>query len=899
MAPIKENFVNNKSGHNNYSRGEIIFKRWFDLFLLSFVAIIIYFLFSLFLKPYYLIANSTIQTAPLWIQCLIYILIFSLLWFPAVSYGSFSIRSFLPSTFLKYPPVWLACIFSLLGIFFLQQYVSIISSEPITLMSPIIMLFAFGVVIAGAVTAVCYSKLIHWHSFSCDKRQENHEMESRNSVTEDARAALFQWIEKEKPIETIDHDRLNNKPFAERIMNVLHKPKVTITVVGSYGAGKSSVLNMVKGSLRNDTANGALNHELIIPCDVCGWGLQRGSAAETILNQVIQTCAQHVDCLGISNLPAQYGESIGHVSTWSKVLSGLLPLSHDPMVALERMDRVLLAIDRRVVIFFEDLDRNWQGNDFWVEIIALLDRLKKLDRVSFVLAITETNKIGNIINRISDHVEIVPKLSYDQVSEICLNFKRFSFQDYKDKDILFNPKESRYRRIFSLDIVMQEHTDNGNLSTEDEVLQNQMNYLSKIIRPDELDAVTLIIDNPRNLKHVLRRTNHAWQTLHGEIEFDHLFVANVFRIAIPEVFNFIHEHLSDIQWLDLQSVEGTKKQQVREKLQKELSELINNARMYDSVEKLIRFVFPYWRPVSGSYGVIQGFSDTKPTDYWNRMIREKLDDGEVSDQAVAKAIAEWKQNKDLSVYEDLALAHAVITYPKLPAKIVQFGELLDGQDVHVLLSQLFEYAFQVKGIRSMYVSGVKELKQLIQEKEFSGHGQWLIDEVSKLFPINLSLANSVFLDFWGMADASEGQRVCNALLKNAKIIYTDKEVFIKAIGTHSSSVMEFVGRLDSAYKNYSGTAYNPGEWRWLADLLLDTVKKHSLIIIPQILEFAVYKEVEPSDKPWIFNSEYIKTLFQERQREVMLLLSNIDAGQLPEKMKTRATVAREMAKEWL
>jgi hypothetical protein len=118
MASIKENFVNNKSSLSNYSRGEIIFKRWFDLFLLSFVALVIYFLFSLFLKPYYLIANSTIQTAPLWIQCLIYILIFSLLWFPAVSYGSFSIRSFLPSTFLKYPPVWLACIFSLLGIFF-------------------------------------------------------------------------------------------------------------------------------------------------------------------------------------------------------------------------------------------------------------------------------------------------------------------------------------------------------------------------------------------------------------------------------------------------------------------------------------------------------------------------------------------------------------------------------------------------------------------------------------------------------------------------------------------------------------------------------------------------------------------------------------------------------------
>ena len=889
-------FNNEASGEKNPTRSAIIFKRWFDIILLSFVAPLIYFVVSLFFKPYFLKTASTIGLSPIWIQCTIYILVFALLWSPAVRYGSFSTKNFLPSL-LKYPPVWVACIFSMFGIFFLQPYVSIILGEPTTLVSPIIMLFAFSVVIAGAVIAVGYSKLIHWHSSSCDKRQENNEMESRKPITEDA-SALFQWIEEEKPIETIDQDRLNNKPFAERIMNVLQKPKVTITVVGSYGAGKSSILKMFKSSLRNDTANGALNRELI-PCDVCGWGLQRGSAAETILKQVIQACAQHVDCLGISNLPAQYGESIGHVSTWSKALSGLLPLSYDPMVALERMDRVLLAIDRRVVIFFEDLDRNWQGNDFWVEIIALLDRLKKLDRVSFVLAISGTNKIGDIINRISDHIEIVPTLSYDHVSEIYLNFKRQCFQRYKNKDILFNAKESRYRRIISLDIVMQDKIDNGIVSEEDAVLQDQMNYLSKILRPDELDAITVITENPRNLKHALRRTYRAWQSLHGEIEFYHLFVANIFRISMPEVFNFIHEHISDINWLDQQSVAVDKKQPVREKLQKELSEIINNAPRYNSVEKLILFLFPYWRSVSGRYGVIQGFSDTRPTDYWNRMIREKLDDGEISDQAVAKAITEWKQNKDLSVYEGLPLVHALDSYPKLPSKIVQFSESMDGQDVHVLLSQLFEYAFQVKGIRSTYVSGMKELKQLIQEKEFSGHGQWLIDEVSKLFSINLSLANNVFIDFWRMADVTEGQRVCNALLKNAEMIYSDKEVFIKAIETHSSSVVEFFARLNRAYETYSGVNFNPAEWSWLADLLLNTVKTHSSIVIPQILEFAVIKEVELPARPWIFKPEYIRNLFQEKQKEVILLLSYIDISQFSEKIKTMAIAAQEGAKKWL
>jgi hypothetical protein len=274
---------------------------------------------------------------------------------------------------------------------------------------------ALGFVFAGAVIAVGYYKLIHWYPLPSDKEQNNHVYKTIKPDNEVADPLLL-WIKEERPIAKIDQDRLNNKPFADRIINVLQQPKVTITVIGGYGAGKSSILNMVKNYLKT-SGTIITSNSVFITCDVSGWGLKKGSAAETILKQLIQTCAQHVDCLGLSNLPEQYVASFGHVSSWSKVLSGLLSLSYDPMLALQRIDRVLLAIDKRVVMFFEDLDRNWQGNDFWVEIVALLDRLKNLDRESFVLAITETREIGNIINRISDHIEIVPKLSFDQVSK--------------------------------------------------------------------------------------------------------------------------------------------------------------------------------------------------------------------------------------------------------------------------------------------------------------------------------------------------------------------------------------------------------------------------------------------------------------------------------------------------
>ena len=198
----------NNSSEKNPTRKVIIFKRWFDIIILSFIASLIYLVASLFLKPSLSEALSIFGIFPIWIQCPILILMFTLLWLPVIPYGSFSKKSFLPSIFFRYPPFWIACIFSLLTIIFLQPYIAIISGERITLTSPIVVLDAFAVVIVGAAMAVGYSTLIHWHTSSCVRRQENHEVETLQPVSEDSKA-LFQWIKEERPIETNDQDRLN------------------------------------------------------------------------------------------------------------------------------------------------------------------------------------------------------------------------------------------------------------------------------------------------------------------------------------------------------------------------------------------------------------------------------------------------------------------------------------------------------------------------------------------------------------------------------------------------------------------------------------------------------------------------------------------------------------------
>jgi len=615
---------------------------------------------------------------------------------------------------------------------------------------------------------------------------------------------------------------------------------------------------MVRNSVSIDISSN-ISSESLIFVDVLGWGLDKQSAAEIILRQVIQGCADHVDCLALSNIPAQYSASIGHLSSWSKGLSLLLSSAYDPMNTLETMNTVLKAINKRIVIFFEDLDRNWQGDDFWAEIISLLDRLKKLDRVSFVLAITGTDRLSDIINRISEHIEIVPKLSVNCVSQMYATFKHGCIQEHND--ILLSDQKFRYNRI---------------LASKEDMRDKIREILNQ--RPiDELETLTAIIENPRNLKHILRRTYRSWQTLHGEIDFDHLFIANVLRIAAPNAFNFIHENIRDIYWLGQKERKEEDEKPRREKLQTKLSNLFTDGpAKHENVEKVISFLFPYWeyRYFSGAE-TIQGLSDFKYSNYWERIIREKLNEAEISDQEFVRAVHSWKANKDMSVYRAQSLASATIDVPEFPKKLYQFRELLDGNDVHVLLSQVFDVIFHAGGTYTINFPGRDEFKQLMWEKSYIDHRQWLISEVTKLYNFNLSIAVQVFSHFTVIIDNEVGQNICNILIDNAKSVYSNRELFIEAVQSSPTSIRDFVGILNHHYEKYGYVESTNEKWRWLADLLLDCERTHRTVIIQQIVEFTVYNEINQSKLPWLLNTRGIEHFFQDRHRELLVILSKL------------------------
>ena len=732
------------------------------------------------------------------------------------------------------------------------------------------------------------------------KKDQKVSKQVKEKIFADDIKSLLQWIEKEKPIETPFQDRLNTKVIADRIAEVLSgSALITISVVGGYGTGKSSILKMVQNYLRSNEVKKKQNNS-VIPVDVCGWGLSKGTAAETILKQVVQECSEHVDCFGLSNLPAQYAASIGAVSGWSKALSSLMSISYDPMKALERMDSILLAINKKVIIFFEDLDRNWQDDEFWVEIIALLDRLKKLTRVSFVLSKTETSEIGDIINRISDHVEIIPRLSFGHFAEIYESFREYCLKAFDD--IPLEGEESRYRRIIT-----------GNIKAS-----NKLEREMAVSTSDKADIIATLVETPRNLKHALRRTYEAWQSLHGEIEFDDLFIANAIRVSELGVFNFIHENISDIRWLGRQGTKKEEEQKERDALKEKLklANVMESPSRQEAIEILLKFLFPYWKysPIYTN-AAIQGFSKIDPTDYWERMVREKLDDEEISDQEVARAIINWKENKDdLPVYKNLRLAQAISEIIGFPDKLKQLGELLlDTEQVHKLTSQLFQIVFREKGLKDENFPGSNELHKLMSsielKRSFSSkedlvspfnHFTWLVEEVNKLFPYSLLIAARVYnyWSLWSALDPSYTEDYNTAyrtVLEKAKSCYSDNNTFINAIKADDNAVSEFIRTLLNKHRN--DPQFVPNDWRWLKDLLINNMQTNYSIIVPQILEAFIYQEKFPNG-PWLL-SKTLPVFFQEKNRDVMMLLSKLDTNQFTGRRKLMAEAAREQATEWL
>lgn len=231
----------------------------------------------------------------------------------------------------------------------------------------------------------------------------------------DDNEALRRWILEERPLISPGEDILGYDIIAKKIARtILRNDHTNIGIIGSYGSGKSSVINLTKYYLTEnknavrESADGLPNDENLVICSVDGWGLISKSVAKNILEELLEELKVHVDCLSILGLPENYRKALsGSKAIGGDIISPLFEYSQSALKLLIKLDNILCAAGLRVVIFLEDLDRNSSDEIIRDEVPALLDKLRKLKCLTFVLAIGTERSYSDFVIRICEKTESI------------------------------------------------------------------------------------------------------------------------------------------------------------------------------------------------------------------------------------------------------------------------------------------------------------------------------------------------------------------------------------------------------------------------------------------------------------------------------------------------------------
>lgn len=381
-------------------------KRWIDLIFLTVVAVLV----SVLLYPlFYRASNLIDQATANWIPSIRYLavlLIAGVLWMIVIRLGGFRFSDLKFVTFFRYPPTWFFGIVSAIGyliaiIKYNNLYKIDITADATALAVPISAVFA-GFFLAGLVN-VAYVR----------SRQQPEgpapAIVNINNILHD-QVSLFQWLEVEEPITHPSQDLFSLSQIAKRIAQILRRYRLrSVGIVGQYGSGKSSLLNLVAFYLKQpvpkeETAESYKGNFIV--CRVDGWGRYQGSIAQQILGIVISSLKGHIDCLSIITVPANYREALHATkSPLASIIAAVLNTNEDPVKTLKQIDTILSASKMRLIIFIEDLDRNISDSIIKEEVPALLDRLHYLKNMSFVLAIGTEQRYSGMLIRLCDYVE--------------------------------------------------------------------------------------------------------------------------------------------------------------------------------------------------------------------------------------------------------------------------------------------------------------------------------------------------------------------------------------------------------------------------------------------------------------------------------------------------------------
>jgi len=879
---------------------EHIVKRWIDIFALSLVVFLLY----LAIEPPIGKLGNWVEDSVLKKEGVVNILviffglaaIWILLWRLGATHFGWQDKSRI-RTFVKWPPVWLSVILYLCWLSFLPNY----TFDRIA--------FIGGIFLLGLPIGFIIRMVNQWlTNDKNDDQQQNQTTESFHEISTKPEKVI-EWLGKEQAITEPAQDDFDMAVQARNISRVLlAKQLKTVALVGEYGSGKSSILKMVDYYLKPENRNelnqnngndksGSVNQKVdVITCTVYGWGFAKGSTAEHILECAINELGEHVDVSGLRTVPEQYVAAVDSAgNVFLKILTALATCWKSPLHILEKIDDVLIAIDKRLIIFIEDVDRNKNDEVFFNEIASLLDSLRQLKKISFVLAIGRDCDKEEILIKIAEHVENIPRLNRLDVLKTLESFRSHCIALCPD---IISTIPKNYKK------------DKMGWGRSDMI--QAMAEIEELI-DSPIDAILKLTDNPRVLKHALRRTLTTWEKLAGEIDFDDLLIVNVLKVVDERIFSFIDKHIARLCALATDN-DKERQDKLREKLEPEYKHATEEAD-YDvnAVSKLLytlfpRFVGEKWtdellRQDLTSY---QHVANNEPTKYWERVKRGELYDKEIADCEILKALKQWNEDFESTVFKGMEMIKALSTDERVFEKVNQFKSLVSRDCLQKAASKQFdktlkEYGNKASGEVCPALTRFFVLKPEYNDKLWRS---WLLDEIKKALPVSLRYASELY-HYWYDPGQNRGADLRARVVEEAKKIFENDPVMLTKVldPDYIWSVFDFT--MEFVEKNKQTGTFDQKQWQWLGRVLLEAGKNNPQVIGPQIAnmfcEVTSYNRAKAIKFRGKFDRSVLKSIFNNQEEKVMklLLLEGVDIEKYDEQSKTVLYCAQDEANKWL
>lgn len=511
------------------------------------------------------------------------------------------------------------------------------------------------------------------------------------------------WLTEDGPVCTEEENRIPaHQETARRILARLVMRaesgcdlSCNVAIIGGYGSGKTSISNLVRWDYQEQVKQHPYWPRLMF-CRFEAWRYLDAAAALRGLMQVVaETVLEEADESALWSLGENYVRAVAEAGpSWARSAASLLGGEREPTVLLQHLGDLLLRLNRRVIVFVDDLDRlESSSDDQQHALVRALNQFQSVANVYYVLAVgparweapsrQERRPLLDLI-KLTRFQELVPCVDLDVMLTLIRHLRDHASDDLS----MFFPWA-----VNDTNRHPQPWEDDD--KPEDPLRVSMLMFAGMHV--DYCGILEQLLQTPRALKATLRETHASWEGgLKGEINWYDLLLANALKTAEPGVFEWILRDkeffLTETPLLGREDAE--KKKRESEELQQRLRGIlqVESDLRYEVVADALCRLFPVFaerintnRPMANKADPAkQKLSSTPPNgqSYLYRFAAGCVPRGDLSDKPTLTYIKEVRERGfDRRVLEDTYLGSKENLLGPLN-KLIQFAEHLES---HTLL----------------------------------------------------------------------------------------------------------------------------------------------------------------------------------------------------------------------